>query len=124
VDKVYGAQCTDLVNDYLHMVWSLPPLPGNAVDFQRDPLPGWRWVDNTPTNRPPTGAIIVWNGPNAVLGLSVYGHTAIALLSDTKQLLSFDQNWPVGSPPHQQQHSYVAVAGWFQPLAPVLDHTG
>lgn len=122
-DGSYGAQCTDLVNDYLSEVWRIGPLAGNAIDFQHDLLPGWPWQPNTPKVRPPTGAIVVWNGPNAVIGTGPAGHTAVALLSDLSTLLTLDQNWPAGHSPQQVRHSYVAVAGWFHPPAPVLDRT-
>lgn len=121
VDGAYGPQCTDLVNDYLRQVWSLGPLGGNAIDFQRDTLQGWRWVPNSPSVRPPTGAVVVWNGPNAAIGTGAAGHTAISLLSDLSTMLTFDQNWPTGHTAQQVRHSYVAVAGWFVPPAPVLD---
>lgn len=123
VDGAYGAQCTDLVNDYLHEVWMSSTLAGNAIDFQRDHIPGWVWIPNAPTNRPPTGAIVVWNGPNSAVGTGPAGHTAIALLSDLSTLLTLDQNWPTGHAPQQVRHSYVAVAGWHTPPSPVLDHS-
>jgi hypothetical protein len=122
-DGAYGPQCTDLVNDYLRQVWSLPPLAGNAIDFQRDHLSSWLWVPNTPAVRPSTGAVVVWNGPNAVVGTGEAGHAAVALLSDLSSLLTFDQNWPAGHAPQQVRHSYVAVAGWFYPPSPVLERT-
>lgn len=121
VDHVYGPQCTDLVNDYLSRVWNAPPLKGNAIDFQYDHLDGWKWEPNTPTNRPHTGAVVVWNGPSAALGISAYGHTAIALLSDVRNLLTVDQNWPERHAVQQVHHSYASVAGWWAPPSPVLD---
>lgn len=121
VDHVYGAQCVDLVNDYLHEVWQLPYLQGNAIDFQHATIRGWLWVRNDPANRPPTGAVVVWKGPDARAGTGIYGHTAVALLSDINVLLTFDENWPAGHAPQQVRHSYAAVVGWFNPPSPVLD---
>lgn len=123
VDAVYGPQCTDLVNDYLSRVWNAPPLGGNAIDFQHGWLAGWKWTPNTATNRPHTGAIVVWNGPDAALGLSLFGHTAVALLSDVERMLTVDQNWPVGHSVQQVLHRYVSVAGWWSPPSAVLDRS-
>lgn len=122
-DHVYGPQCTDLVNDYLRLVWSRGPLGGNAIDFQHARLPDWAWTPNKPENRPHTGAIVVWNGPSVSLGLSIFGHTAVALLSDTGRLLTVDQNWPTGHGVQQVYHTYTSVAGWWSPPSAVLDRT-
>jgi hypothetical protein len=91
------------------------------VDFQHAHVAGWDWVANSPVNRPHTGAIVVWNGPVAALGLSIFGHTAVALLSDVRNLRTLDQNWPTGAPVHEVLHSYVGVVGWWSPPSPVLD---
>jgi surface antigen len=119
----YGPQCTDLVNDYLWRVWHAGPLGGNAIDFQHAHLQGWKWTANTPDNRPHTGAIVVWDGPNATLGLTIFGHTAVVLLSDVRALQTVDQNWPPGHAVQPIFHSYTSVAGWWSPPSAVLDRS-
>lgn len=116
LDGAYGPQCVDLVNDCLARVYGLPPLPGNAIDLARARPRGFVWVPNGPRNHPPAGSVVVWGGPNGRAGTGAAGHCAIALAASSMVLLSFDQNWPVGSPPSLVLHSYDAVLGWLAPL--------
>ena len=43
----------------------------------------------------------------------VFGHIAIALAADPMALLTFDQNWPEGSPSALTLHDYGGVLGWW-----------
>ena len=54
--------------------------------------------------------MIIWN---KLLGQ--YGHVAVFLEGDNKKFKSFDQNYPVGSACHIQDHDYKAVMGWLRP---------
>lgn len=115
VDGVYGAQCTDLVNDYLMKVRGGGRVAGDASAFAREAVPGFRWVPNGPDNSPPIGSVVVWSGPDPIIGTSAAGHTAIAVAADSMSLLTFDQNWPTGGRPVLTWHSYRAVLGWHAP---------
>ncbi|MBV9720278.1 MAG: CHAP domain-containing protein [Candidatus Eremiobacteraeota bacterium] len=107
-----GGQCVDLIDLYLGAIYNIPPRRANAVDWPTQALPEHAWVPNTPTNAPDLGDIVVW-GPDAALGIGNYGHVAIAFLADEYELITFDQNWPSGSPCDLVLHSYNGVLGWF-----------
>lgn len=109
-----GGQCVDGVNVYLHDVFATGPIYANAVDWVHAALPGWAWVPNGPTNFPPYGAIVVW-GPAPQVGVSVFGHVAVALRADAQVLLSVDQHWPEGAPLSVVAHTYPGVRGWWVP---------
>lgn len=112
-DRMYGAQCMDLAEAYVAEVLGRPPLTGNAIDVWRHGRrSGYELVPNGPTNYPAAGSIVVWGGPDAAVGTGPFGHIAVAVLADGTDLLSFDQNWPEGSPCHLQMHTYRAVLGW------------
>lgn len=117
-DQNPGKQCTDLVEMYHHQVVdpSAGPLGGNAIDFWTGDHSGhYKKVSNTPSNYPSPGDIIVWHEFPA-LGISQYGHTAVVLDADADTLLTYDQNWPDGSPPGVVLHQdYSGVAGWLHP---------
>lgn len=112
LDGAYGAQCMDLVNDYLDQVADVPHVAGNAIDLPRNPPHGFRWVANAPSNAPRWGDILVW-GQNARAGTGPYGHTAVAVLADSAHLVSTDQNWPPGHATHLVYHTYAGVLGWW-----------
>ncbi len=66
-------------------------------------------IDNTPTGVPQKGDIIFWN-----TGIGSAGHVAVFRDGDVNTFNSFDQNFPVGSLPHIQNHNYNSVAGWLR----------
>lgn len=115
-----GFQCVELVNEWLKELGE-PTAPfTNAQDFD-DKLkgnPNFVWVPNTPTNVPTPGDIVVWQGQ----GLP-FGHVGIFVSGDVNSFTSFDQNWPVNTLPHMQNHTYWNVEGWLHPKAldPVVD---
>lgn len=126
-DGVYGNQCVDLMNQYLHDVCSIPnPIqvfPGatalqiyhnaNKANFQK--------ITNTPTGVPSPGDIIFWEEYPGLI--SSAGHVAIFISGDADQFISFDQNFPTQEDAsgngigfaHQQNHNYVGVIGWLHP---------
>lgn len=68
----------------------------------------YKVTENTPSNFPPLGAIVVWG---ATWG-GGHGHTAIAVAANPERLAVFEQNNPVGSPPVLATHDYAGVLGW------------
>lgn len=116
VDGAYGNQCVDLIKAYYKEVVGIPAQTGNAVDYwKKFPAASFEQIANSPEGVPQAGDIVVWGtkvGP--------YGHIAIALDgSTTRKLVTFDQNWPVGSKCQQVSHSYAGVLGWLRPTKPV-----
>lgn len=109
-----GGGCVGWVNIYLQDVFATPPVHANAVDWKHAAIPGFARVTNGPTNFPPYGAIVVW-GPSPLVGITVFGRVAVAVLADSMRLLTLDQNWPEGSPLALVAHSYAGVLGWWVP---------
>jgi hypothetical protein len=113
----YGFQCVEIANEWLKEL-GLAMLPWtNAQDFDdklKSDTSDYVWIVNTPTNIPKPGDLVIWQGP----GLD-FGHIAIFLSGDAMSFTSFDQNWPTGSLPHPQKHTYWNVEGWLHPK--VLD---
>jgi hypothetical protein len=113
-DGLYGAQCTDLINQYRTDVIGTPAF---GIQYAKDiyakgQAEYYDKIPNSPTAVPQFGDIIVWNG-NVAAGV---GHVAIAKgVGDTNRFDSFDQNWPSGSPCHFQNHDYKNVTGWLRP---------
>jgi len=109
-----GRQCVDLANQYLAELWHLNARQLNAVDWATIALPGMTWVPNGPTNTPPTDSLVVWGAyPKESIGQA--GHIAICIEAEVMWLLSFDQNWPDGSPCGLVLHDYGGVLGWHRP---------
>lgn len=67
---------------------------------------------NTPEGIPQSGDLVVW-GQNAQAGIPE-GHVAVFRDGNVNGFYSFDSNFPIGSKPHIQEHSYVDVAGWLR----------
>lgn len=67
-------------------------------------------VTNTPDGVPAEGDIVVW-GRNEGAGIPD-GHVAVFHDGDANAFNSFDSNFPTGSKPHIENHSYTDVAGW------------
>jgi CHAP domain len=111
----YGAQCVNVANAWCQNL-GIEGFPGNAANFEFDSHPDCDWIPQAQGQVPLPGDIIVWkaNGPYYKLP---NGH--VALKDDTaagyNTFYSFDQNWPLGSPCHQQGHTYNDVAGWLRP---------
>jgi hypothetical protein len=110
-------QCVDLANAYIRDVLGLPIIEWtNAVDFPSKAGDKYEWIPNTPEGVPQEGDIVVWK-PSP-------GHIAIFMEGNTKRFTSFDQNFPVGSFCHVQEHTYLNVTGWLRPKSiPISDET-
>lgn len=123
-DRKYGAQCVDLFNYYGQDVVKTgrlyTPSTGGAADLWNDfngPGRGsYRKIANAPDNYPIPGDVIIWaaNVPG-VTGPA--GHVAIVLAANINSFVSFDQNYPTGTFPHEQTHiNYRGVLGWLRPI--------
>jgi hypothetical protein len=109
-DGVYGGQCVDVIKQFFADVIGVEPKArGNAVDYW-DHCPELDKIPNSPTAVPEKGDVIIWG-----TGIGQYGHIALAKgVGDTNKFDSFDQNYPIGSPCHFQNHTYKAVLGWLR----------
>ncbi len=119
-DGHYGCQCVDLLRQYLKEClglnpYTLPPVAYAKQVFQNfDPKnPYFVKVLNGPTNVPKRGDIVVWGFYPFVTGIA--GHVAIFDRGDMWNFITFDQNYPTGSPCHFQRHNYRGVLGWLSP---------
>lgn len=106
-------QCMDLMNLYVVEVLGLPLntlAAPTAYQAYLNGHPDFEKIANTPGNEPEQGDVMFWN---TKVGES--GHVAIYDSDWGKyQFNSFDQNWPVGSLSHMQNHDYNGVAGWLR----------
>jgi hypothetical protein len=119
-DGAYGFQCVDLFNFYNRDVVGQgfvgTPTTGGAADLWNDytTLDGYTKVANSPTGVPPKGAVVIWAANTKATGAA--GHVGIASgEGDADYFVSFDQNYPTGSLPHMQRHTYEGVLGWYVP---------
>jgi hypothetical protein len=105
-DSAYGAQCVDLVQLWLQAN-GFPRMYGNAIAAAGQHWPGATWIANGPSNYPSPGDCVVWG-----TAVGSAGHIAVAISADAGSFVSFDQNWPIGSCCHRQNHNYNGVLGW------------
>lgn len=93
--SVDTGQCVALVRRYLKEVlgldeYAIPPVGGAKEMYAKAPTRKFRKVKYTGENRPPSGAIVVFDGHAG----NPYGHVAIARAGSTKhEHNTFDQNW-------------------------------
>lgn len=119
-DKHYGCQCVDLFRQYTKDVLKLPQVP--PVRAAKDI---WYNYDKksftahlySSGKLPRPGDIMIWG---EALG-NTYGHIAIFVQGDRSGFTSFDQNWPEGSLPHLQGHSYNYILGWLRKRVIIKD---
>lgn len=110
VDGVNGPQCVDVTKAYFQEVLGLPFFKGNAIDYWTD-IPGFQRITKTWYNYPKPGDVIVWN-----TNVNPFGHIAIVNWVRTFDFGAFEQNFPVGSACHYQEHNYKNVLGWLRPV--------
>jgi len=108
-DNSEGFQCVDVIKAYFQEVLDMPPFKGNAIDYWTD-IPGFQRVKNSWFAAPDPGDIVVWNTK-----VNPHGHVAICNWSRLFDFGAFEQNYPVGSPCHFQDHNYKNVIGWLKP---------
>lgn len=113
-DGAYGAQCKDLFSAYNKEVIGNPNyIVGDAYKlFDAAPASVYDKIKNTPTGVPQPGDIIIWDQ-----GIGKYGHVAVFVEGDARTFRSFDQNFPLNSACHIQNHDYKAVIGWLRKKA-------
>lgn len=124
-DGYYGFQCMDLAHQYAVEVVGIDIHPAPAAkDVWNETIDGYDKIENTPEGVPTRGDIVIWG-----TGVGAYGHIAVFDHGDQNSFTSFDQNWPLNSLCHYQNHNYNGVLGWFHPqkdvntvpvVAPVL----
>ena len=113
-------QCVDLANLWINEFLGLPKVLGtNAVDFPARIGDKFEFIKNEASNAPQKGDIVVWGKPygkytNSAGQVVFAGHIAICREGDANIFYSFDQNEPIGSKAHIQQHSYNGVIGWLR----------
>jgi hypothetical protein len=112
-DGYYGFQCMDLAHQYAVEVngQDIPAAPA-AKDVWGKATPGYEKIANTPTGVPQKGDIIIWG-----VGIGPYGHIAVFNEGNANSFTSFDQNWPINSLCHFQNHNYNGVVGWLRSTA-------
>lgn len=104
-------QCVDLVKAYIQEVLGLTPFHDNAIDYATNfPHDQYEFVKNTPKGVPNPGDIVIFS-------YKPYGHVSVFISGDAKSFQSFDQNFPIGSFCHVQEHDYKYVVGWLHPVA-------
>jgi len=101
-------QCVDLVNGYIRDVLNLPIIEWtNAVDFpEKVDKDDYYFIKKTPDFIPVKGDICVWHGS--------WGHISVVYSSDINAFVSFDQNWPTGSPCVFVGHDYSNIKGFLR----------
>ena len=113
-DNYYGFQCVDLYRQYCKECLEYPQSPGvgGAYEIWDTYLKDYfERISNTPDGVPELGDIVIWS-KNAGGG---YGHVGVFNSGNLDSFVSFDQNWPVGSLCHFQNHNYTNVLGWLRP---------
>ncbi len=116
-DGVYPNQCMDLMHQYVYDVLGLtdasmlahPAAYQVFTEFTETQY--FDKIDNTPTGIPQKGDIILFNKTAS----NPYGHVCVFISGDANKFKSFDANWPTGSLPHVQDHTYGYCLGWLHP---------
>lgn len=111
--------CVDLMRQYLKDVIGIDgwyfPATKNAktifLNFKGDNK--FKKIWNTPNNIPVKGDIFFFGNR---LNPFDDGHVCIVSDASLYNFISFDQNWPVGSLCHYQNHTYKNALGWIHPL--------
>lgn len=125
-DKYYGAQCVDLFNFYLVDVLGIeapikmfPVMSAFQIwDYAKD-NPNFIRIENTPTNVPQEGDIMVF-----AKSLSYpHGHVSLFIEGNVNGFVSLDQNFPTNSPSIRVRHDYLnpKVIGWLRPKKFIKD---
>jgi len=102
-------QCMDLITQYRLDILHTPAFGVvKAKDvFDAASSDIYDKFKNTATSKPRAGDIIIWD-------IGTVGHIAIVKQADMNKFVSFDQNWPTGSPCVFVNHDYKRVIGWIR----------
>jgi hypothetical protein len=91
---------------YAKQIWT----PSTTLAVQK-----FNYIDNTPTNVPQQGDIIVWSGYYQSWWGGGAGHTGIATGNgDVNTFECFEQNDPTGTYSHLRWYNYNCVLGWLR----------
>lgn len=114
-DGAFGYQCVDLYRQYckevLNVVSQSPLVVGANNIWTTYRQEDFDQIENTLEGVPQLGDVVIWKKTNVMQ----FGHVAIFKDGDDHLFNSFDQNWPVGSKCHFQEHNYSNVFGWLRP---------
>lgn len=112
-DGYFQTQCMDLAQFYNRDVLGNPRLFGNAIDqWTNYPKDRFDRVSYRPERVPTKGDIMIWGS-----GVGQFGHIAVFVNIAGAGFISFDQNFPLGSRCHKQQHNWDGVLGWLKQKA-------
>mgnify|MGYP001291906703 FL=1 len=114
-DGIYPNQCMDLSHFYAYECLGITDKAVLATPSAYQVYTQFKWpeyftkIENTPTNVPNRGDIVIF-------GQSVgqWGHICVFVEGDVNSFKSFDSNWPTGTLPHIQDHTYDGVLGWLR----------
>lgn len=118
VDNAYGAQCMDWMHQFKLDVFGLdrtnlqsPSAKALWLNFPN--VKGSKYFKkmiNYPWAIPKQGDIMLWT-------VGEFGHVAIFNEGNLWRFSSIDQNWPLNSPVHIQEHNYFGkLAGWLRKI--------
>lgn len=115
LDNAYGPQCMDWMHQYLLDVYGFPRTyliapSAKQLWFKFPNVTGasqFIQIQNRPWNVPKQGDIIFWNFGTA-------GHVAIVNEANLLRLTSIDQNFPLNTAVHIQEHNYRGCLGWLR----------
>ena len=119
-------ECMTLLHVYLQEVFGLtdPLLLANPSAYevytnfaQEAGNQYFTLIANTPEGVPNPGDIVVFAANNPEAQTEANGHVCIFISGDVNSFTSFDCNYPTGSLPHVQRHTYGGVLGWLSPKA-------
>ena len=122
-DASLGVQCMALAHLYTYICLeitdtSVLKAPNAKSTWKLDYPQYFKKIKNDPKDQnqfPVKGDIMVWDGTD--------GHIAIVVDATGKDFNSFDANYPTGSYPHIQHHTYDNVLGWFHPIIKTKEQT-
>lgn len=115
VDNACGPQCMDWMHQFVSDYYGLDR-SYLAAPTAKKVWYGWMaikgndkfvQIPNRPWNVPKQGDIIFWNYGDA-------GHVAIVNEAGLFKLTSIDQNFPLNTAVHVQEHTYNGCLGWLR----------
>ena len=112
-DGAYGDQCFDLANAYSRWIGGQRFTGATADLIINQAGTFYTRIDNTPSNSPQKGDIMVWNWPH--VGVATGDNT------DKNGFDCLEQNDPTNSNCHIKHYNYNGVLGWLRPNSLPVD---